>query len=65
MADLTIPNMCKFDIINNDQIKLTTQTNGDRVTITGVHFTPEQGAALSYLINDKKPLTIVIKLRDE
>jgi|GEM_PF-3007142 len=56
-----IPEVCEFEIINADQVQLTTKTNGDRITIAYVHFTPEQAASLSWLINSKKPLKFRIK----
>ena len=59
--DVTIPDKCEFQISNSDQVQLTTKTNGDRITISGVQFTPEQAASLSYLINNQKSLSIEIK----
>lgn len=61
MADITIPEHCEFEIPVADQIKLTTQTNGDRIEIHGIHLGSEQAAALAYLLNKSVSLTVEIK----
>ena len=50
MADITIPDKCEFET-SADQLRLTTQTNGDTIYIKGVHLGDENAAALAYLIN--------------
>jgi len=45
-----IPNICEFEV-GADQIRMTTQTNGDRIFIKGVHLGEDNAAALAYLIN--------------
>lgn len=55
---------CNF-IAEADNIKFTTQTNGDIVIITGVHFDKEQAASLAWLINNTgKNLDVRIKLQE-
>jgi hypothetical protein len=46
----TIPEICEFEV-GADQIRLTTQTNGDVILIKGVHLGIEPAAALAFLIN--------------
>lgn len=56
-----IPEKCTFEV-GADQIRLTTQTNGDQISIRGVHLGSEAAAALAYMINKNKyHLKIVIK----
>ena len=50
MANVTIPDNCEFEI-GADQVRLTTQTNGDAIVIKGIHLGEENAAALAYLIN--------------
>ena len=40
----------KFDI-TEDQMEFTTQSNGDRIRIHGVHLKPESAAALAHMVN--------------
>lgn len=40
----------KFDVAA-DQMEFTTQSNGDRMRIHGVHLTPESAAALAHMVN--------------
>ncbi len=44
-----------------DQIKFTTQTNGDLLVFTGIALTAEKAAALAYLVNQPDHLEIEIK----
>jgi len=61
MADITIPDKCTFEV-GTDQIRLSTQTNGDTIYIKGVHLGEENAAALAYLINmSQNHLKVVIK----
>jgi len=50
MADITIPDECIFDV-GADQIRLSTQSNGDTIFIKGIHLGAEQAATLAHLIN--------------
>jgi len=50
MADVTIPDKCEFEL-GADQVRLTTQTNGDAILIKGIHLGEDNAAALAYLIN--------------
>ena len=45
-----IPDKCEF-LVGADQIRLTTQTNGDQIHIKGIHLGEGAAAALAYLIN--------------
>jgi len=45
-----IPESCEFTA-GADQVRLTTQTNGDVILIKGIHLGEEAAAALAYLIN--------------
>ena len=45
-----IPDKCEFETVA-DQVRLTTQTNGDTIHIKGIHLGEESAAALAYLIN--------------
>jgi len=45
-----IPNKCEFET-GADQVRLTTQTNGDSILIKGIHLGEDNSAALAYLIN--------------
>ena len=45
-----IPTKCEFEV-GVDQVRLTTQTNGDVIFIKGIHLGENNAAALSYLIN--------------
>ena len=56
-----IPNKCEFQA-GADQIRLTTQTNGDKIHIHGIHLGEEAAATLAYLINKtNNHLTVEIK----
>ena len=45
-----IPDKCEFET-GADQVRLTTQTNGDSILIKGIHLGEDNSAALAYLIN--------------
>ena len=45
-----IPDICEFET-GADQVRLTTQTNGDSILIKGIHLGEDNSAALAYLIN--------------
>ena len=45
-----IPDKCEFET-GSDQVRLTTQTNGDSILIKGIHLGEDNSAALAYLIN--------------
>lgn len=56
-----IPDTCEFTV-GADQIRLTTQTNGDNIAIRSVHLGKDAAAALAYLINKtNNHLSIEIK----
>lgn len=56
-----IPDTCEFQA-GADQVRLTTQTNGDTIFIKGVHLGEDAAAALAYLINKtSNHLSIEIK----
>ena len=61
---IEIPAKCEFLIDNPDRIQQITKTNGDRIIISKIHLTAGQAAALSYLINNKEPLSIEIKKKE-
>jgi len=44
-----------------DQLEFTTKTNGDRLTIRGVHFGQTEAGKLAQLINSGQELKVVIK----
>lgn len=46
----TIPETCEFET-SADQVRLSTQTNGDTVYIRNVRLGKDAAAALAYLIN--------------
>jgi hypothetical protein len=48
---VTIPEICEFEV-GADQIRLSTQTNGDTIFIKGVHLGKESASTLAYLINN-------------
>lgn len=50
MATVEIPCCCEFTA-GADQVRFTTQTNGDRIHIHNVHLGAEAAATLAYLIN--------------
>lgn len=41
-------------VVNTDQAKLTTQTNGDMLVITGLQLSREKAATLAWLVNSPK-----------
>lgn len=45
-----IPDTCEFKA-GADQVRFTTQTNGDYIVFKGIHLGKDAAAALSYLIN--------------
>ena len=45
-----IPDKCEFEA-GADQIRLTTQTNGDQIHFKGIHLGAEAAATLAHLIN--------------
>ena len=45
-----IPDKCEFEA-GADQVRLTTQTNGDVIFIKGIHLGEDASATLAYLIN--------------
>lgn len=56
-----IPDKCVFET-SADQLRLTTQTNGDHILIKGVHLGADNAAALAHLINQTtNHLKVVIK----
>lgn len=56
-----IPDTCEFEA-GADQVRFTTQTNGDTILIKGLHLNKDQAASLAYLINDTtNHLSIEIK----
>jgi len=42
---------CKFTVVC-DCVKLTTNTNGDTICITGIALSQKQAASLAWLINN-------------
>ena len=57
----TIPDTVTIDI-TADKLKLTTQTNGDVIILTGLNLTYDQAATLAWLIN--QPIeTLEVKVR--
>ena len=58
MAELK--DKCTFTA-KQDQITLTTQTNGDRIYFKGVHLDSGEAAALAHMIQGGNELKIVIK----
>lgn len=53
----------EFDTAH-DNIMLMTQTNGDKITITGISLGPNRAAALAYLVNQQKALAVEIKIKE-
>jgi len=50
MATIEIPCCCDFTV-GADQVRLTTQTNGDHILIKGIDLGADNAAALAHLIN--------------
>lgn len=57
----SIPEICTFDA-DADKIKLTTQTNGDIVLISGLNFDYNQAASLAWLVNQPEE-TLEVRIR--
>ena len=57
----TIPETVTIDI-TADKLKLTTQTNGDIIMLTGLNLTYDQAATLAWLIN-QPTATLEVKVR--
>jgi len=55
-----IQDKCTFEC-GADQIRMTTQANGDIIHIKKVHLTGDDAAALAYLINSKVSIKVVLK----
>jgi len=55
-----IPDKCVFET-GADQVRLTTQTNGDTIYFKGIHLGEGNAGALAYLINNPGRLKVVIK----
>ena len=47
---MEIESETKFDFAT-DQLEFTTQSNGYRIRIHGVHLTPESAASLAHMVN--------------
>lgn len=47
-----------------DKIKLTTQTNGDIIILSGLNFTKNQAACFAWLINHEGNLEFEVKLQE-
>lgn len=56
-----IPDTCQFEI-GADQVRLSTQTNGDSIELRALHLDKDQAASLAYLINNvNNHLSVEIK----
>jgi len=64
MADITISDMCEFEIPGQDKLRFRTRTNGDEIVIKGVHLGEEAAASLAYLTNLNVTLTVEIKQKE-
>jgi len=53
----------EFDV-EHDHMLFNTQTNGDVVKIIGLNLGPDKAAAVAYLVNQPKALTIEIKIKE-
>ena len=63
MGQINISDKAEFELETPDKIKISTQTNGDRVTMFP-HFTQEQAAAIAYLANTSEGiLEVTIKVK--
>lgn len=58
----TIPETCEF-LASADQVRLTTQTNGDKIHIHGIRLGEDNAAVLAYLIN-KSDNHLKIEIRE-
>lgn len=54
--------VCSFEI-GCDQIEFRTQTNGDRIKITGIELLQEQATSLAWLINSGEGTTLKIRIK--
>jgi len=61
---MEIENEAKFDVAA-DQMEFTTQSNGDRMRIHGVHLIPASAAALAHMVNSGQILEVQIKPKGE
>ncbi len=59
----TIPDTCEFNVIA-DQLRLTTQTNGDSILIKGIDLSEGNAAALARLINIVDGHKLQVKIRE-
>lgn len=57
-----IPDICEFEA-TADQVRLTTQTNGDIIHIRGIRLGGMCAAALAYLIN-KTDNHLIIEIKE-
>jgi len=63
MAD--VEEECRFTVVC-DCVTLTTQTNGDTITIRGVNLNQSQASSLAWLINNRPSvLEFEVKLYQE
>lgn len=59
-----IEDECVFEVAPGN-ILLQTQVNGDRVTITGCHFTKENAAALAWMLNNTEIQVLEIQIKEK
>ena len=52
-------------VVPIDKTKFDTRTNGDKISIWGLHLTAGQAGTLAYLINSSCELRIEIKANEE
>jgi hypothetical protein len=48
-------------IVDRNNIKFTTEANGDRIMIRRVHLTSDNASKLAQLINSQNRLKVIIK----
>jgi len=48
-------------VVKSDQLRYTTQTNGDVLVISGINFNSEQAGILAWLTNEQCNLEIEVK----
>jgi len=63
MGVIEIPDTCEF-AVGSDMIRLTTQTNGDSVTIKGINLNSANAAALAHLINRTENHNLKIEIKE-
>lgn len=63
MAMIEIPDVCEFTV-GSDMIRLTTQTNGDSVTVKGINLDSGNAAALAHLINRMENHNLKIEIKE-